>query len=449
MEVGVGVGELVAVAVAVEVSVGVGVPKKGRLCGNEQARAPIKTNTSDNAIVHLRRLMSAIINERIPMVNLAVSKTSCYTALVTAALSEEGAFCCEAKMRSVSWDPSSPAVKMIDQRLLPHELKIIELRTVDEVVDAIRSMAVRGAPAIGATAAYGLALAAVQSAAEDPDQLRDHLERAAAQLADARPTAVNLRWALSQTMDAVQDLEDTDADAMRSAIVSAAQALADADVDTNLEMAAFGAGLLPDPSTVLHHCNTGALATVDHGTALGVIRTAYEQGKRIHVLVDETRPRLQGSRLTAWELQQAGISFDIITDSAAGFHLASGEVDAVLVGADRVAANGDIANKIGTYMLALAAHDNQVPFYCVAPISTFDLTTPSGEDIPIEVRDPAEVLDLSVSGKPTAPAGSSARNPAFDITPHRLVTAFITERGVLQPPFEVSIKRAVLPEDIS
>lgn len=212
---------------------------------------------------------------------------------------------------------------------------------------------------------------------------------------------------------------------------------------TNRQIGAHGSALLPQDCTVIHHCNTGALATVDYGTALGVIRAAHESGKHVHVLVDETRPRLQGARLTAWELDRYGIPYEIITDSAAGYFLSQGTVAAALVGADRVAANGDVANKIGTYMLALAAHDQQVPFYCAVPTSTIDLSLASGEDIQIEARDPSEVLNLQWGGQPVAPTSTRALNPAFDITPHRLVSAFITEVGVVQPPFEPGLKAAV------
>ena len=208
-------------------------------------------------------------------------------------------------------------------------------------------------------------------------------------------------------------------------------------------MGSFGAALIRDGDTVIHHCNTGALATVDYGTALGVIRTAHDQGMHVHVLVDETRPRLQGARLTAWELEQYGIPYELISDNAAGHFLSRGLVSACFVGADRVAANGDVANKIGTYMLALAAHDNMVPFYVVAPTSTVDLSIPLGAEIPIEERDPGEVLHLQQGGRPIAPAGSKARNPAFDITPHRLVTAFVTEVGVLRPPYAETLADAV------
>jgi methylthioribose-1-phosphate isomerase len=324
---------------------------------------------------------------------------------------------------------------MIDQRLLPQEFTFLELRNIDELIDAIKTMAVRGAPAIGAAAAYGLALAAMHSDATSVSSLRADLEEAAEQLSRARPTAVNLKWAIERVLNETDKQDFQEPVDLKSAVLKAAISIAEEDIRTNKQMAAFGAALLPDPAVVIHHCNTGALATVDHGTALGVVRTAHDQGKEIHVLVDETRPRLQGARLTAWELEQAGIDYDLISDNAAGYFLARGEVDAVLVGADRIAANGDVANKIGTYMLALAAHDNHVPFYCVAPTSTFDLDAPNGGAIPIEERDPLEVLNLEQHGQPIAPAASTARNPAFDITPGRLITAFITERGVLRPPF--------------
>ena len=342
-------------------------------------------------------------------------------------------------MPTVSWDASGPFVNMIDQRRIPNEIVVLKLSSLEEVVNAIRTMAVRGAPAIGASAAYGLALTAMRSKATSRDALREELGSAAKLLAGARPTAVNLKWALDRILTEINVANPDKLDDLRNLVLEAAERLADEDVFINRKMATFGAALLPDPALVIHHCNTGSLATVDHGTALGVVRTAHEQGKRIHVLVDETRPRLQGARLTAWELEQAGISYDLITDNAAGYFLARSEVDAVLVGADRVAANGDVANKIGTYMLALGAQDNQVPFYCVAPSSTFDLDCPDGDEITIEERDPEEVLALTLQGLPIAPQNSSARNPAFDITPNRLVTAFITELGVIHPPYQETL----------
>jgi methylthioribose-1-phosphate isomerase len=233
------------------------------------------------------------------------------------------------------------------------------------------------------------------------------------------------------------------ADDLRAAVLTEAQKIADEDVELNQRMARHGAELIEDGDTIIHHCNTGALATVDWGTALGVIRMAHEQGKNIHVLLDETRPRLQGARLSAWELTQYGISYDIISDNAAGFFLSSGQVQKCFVGSDRTAANGDVANKIGTYMLALAAYDNGVPFYSVVPTSTVDLALKSGAEIPIEERDPAEVLGLTFQGATAHPEGASARNPAFDVTPARLVTGIVTENGVAYPPFTESLPKMV------
>jgi methylthioribose-1-phosphate isomerase len=346
-------------------------------------------------------------------------------------------------LRTVSWDPDGPAVRMIDQRHLPAELKMVMLETSSQVAQAIRDMVVRGAPAIGASAAFGLALAAAKSRTSDIKTFWKELETAAHTLRASRPTAVNLNWAIDRMIQVARNHKHEAIDAIQECLVVEAQHLADEDVRINRRIAEHGAALIEDGATVIHHCNTGALATVDYGTALGVIRMAHEQGKRVHVLVDETRPRLQGARLTAWELSQYNIEHEIICDGAAGSLMRNGNVAAAFVGADRVAANGDVANKIGTYMLALAAKDNGVPLYSVVPTSTIDLATPSGDQIPIEERDPDEVLQLERAGRPIAPRGSKARNPAFDITPHRLVTAFVTEIGVLHPPFKVNLKRAV------
>ena len=344
-------------------------------------------------------------------------------------------------MRSVAWDPQQQRLLLIDQRLLPAEFRRVALSTYQEVADAIRHMVVRGAPAIGAAAAFGMALAAQQATGSRAAML-DFLHQAAQTLKAARPTAVNLAWTVDRVLQVAQATPGGPDD-LRAAVLAEAQRIADEDVAINKRMAEIGAALINDGDTIIHHCNTGALATVDWGTALGVIRMAHEQGKRIHVLVDETRPRLQGARLTAWELAQYGIPYDIITDNAAGFFLSRGEVQKVFVGADRVAANGDVANKIGTYMLALAAHDNGVPFYPVVPSSTFDLSIAHGGLIPIEMRDPDEVLALQLKGRPVAPAGASARNPAFDVTPHRLITAIVTERGLIEPPFDRNIPRVL------
>ncbi len=301
-----------------------------------------------------------------------------------------------------------------------------------EVAEAIKNMTVRGAPAIGVTAAFGLALAACESEARDVAGLLVDIEAAAAILRSTRPTAVNLAWALERELRVIRDeLDVKDPDGLRALALEEAQRIADEDVEINKRMGEHGAALIDDGDTIIHHCNTGALAVVDWGTALGVIRSAHEQGKHVHVLVDETRPRLQGARLTAWELQQYGIPFEIISDNMAGYFLHSGQAQKVLFGADRIAANGDVANKIGTYMLALAAHDNDIPVYSVAPTSTIDLSLPDGSLIPIEERDPDEVLGIQFHGERVAPQGARARNPAFDVTPNRLITAIVTENGIV------------------
>jgi methylthioribose-1-phosphate isomerase len=345
-------------------------------------------------------------------------------------------------MRTVEWDEAHAQVRMIDQRLLPAELRLVSFDDYRQVAQAIRDMVVRGAPAIGATAAFGLALAGLQSPATQLVALRADLKEAAEVLHESRPTAVNLAWALQRMLRLAMTFDGSPQD-LRQALLEEAQRIADEDVAINRRMAQNGAVLIQDGDTIIHHCNTGALATVDWGTALGVIRMAHKQGKRVHVLVDETRPRLQGARLTAWELQQYDIPYEIISDNAAGYFLQSGQVQKVFFGGDRMAANGDVANKIGTYMLALAAHDNRVPAYTVVPTSTVDLSLPSGDRIPIEERDTREVLGLQVDGKPVAPQGASARNPAFDVTPHRLLTAIVTEQGVIYPPFEANLAMAV------
>lgn len=345
-------------------------------------------------------------------------------------------------MRTVFWEDDQ--VKMIDQRRLPGALEIMAYRKYEEVADAIRNMVVRGAPAIGATAAFGLALAARQSASDSSRELLADLKAAAAVLRSARPTAVNLGWALDRVLRSVEQ-KDTSVDELRQAVLDEAQKIADEDVEINKRMARHGAALIDDGDTVIHHCNTGSLAAVDWGTALGVIRMAHEDGKRVHVLVDETRPRLQGARLTAWELEQYGIPYEIISDNMAGHFLHSGQAQKVFFGADRVAANGDVANKIGTYMLSLAAHDNEVPAYAVVPTSTIDLTLKDGSLIPIEERDPGEVLDLQFRGEPIAPQNAKARNPAFDVTPNHLISAIVTENGVAYPPFHANLPEFVVP----
>ena len=360
------------------------------------------------------------------------------------ALSPEGVFCV-CHMRTVEWNYEKNTVRMIEQRKLPAVFEVVEYDHYRQVADAIRDMVVRGAPAIGGAAGFGLALAAQNSTATNPTALRADLKEAAEVLEAARPTAINLAWALKRMLDLAAGFEGSAAD-LRQKMLEEAQRIADEDVAVNQRMARNGAVLIDDGDTLIHHCNTGALATVDWGTALGVIRMAHEQGKRLHVLVDETRPRLQGSRLTAWELEQYGIPYEIISDNAAGHFLHSGQVQKVFFGGDRMAANGDVAKKIGTYMLALAAHDNDVPAYSVVPTSTIDLSLAHGGLIPIEERDPQEVLNLRVGRQATSPKGAHARNPAFDVTPHRLLTAIVTENGVVYPPFGVNLAKVVRGE---
>jgi methylthioribose-1-phosphate isomerase len=351
-------------------------------------------------------------------------------------------------MRTIEYNPEIPVIRMIDQRRLPGTFTILKLENLEDVLHAIKDMAVRGAPAIGITAAFGLALVGRLNLDRTEAAWRNHLENAGNQLLEARPTAVNLRWAVDRTLKFSQTLKDDPLPAAQGKLDTYVQALADDDVETNRRMAAYGAKLLEDGSTVIHHCNTGSLAAVDYGTALGVIRYAHESGKKIHVLVDETRPRLQGARLTVWELDQYGIPYDLICDNAAGYFLQHEQVQAVLVGADRVAANGDVANKIGTYMLALAAHDTGVPFYCVAPRSTFDPHIQSGDEIPIEQRPESEILTIQLGSQSVVPTAASARNPAFDITPHRLVSSFITDAGIISPPYRESIKSLLQGDEI-
>ncbi|MCE5208238.1 MAG: S-methyl-5-thioribose-1-phosphate isomerase [Chloroflexi bacterium] len=337
-------------------------------------------------------------------------------------------------MRTLQWDHQKNELVMIDQRLLPGEFKLVNCKNHAEVASAISEMVVRGAPAIGVAAAFGIALAAINSKTGDLEALKNELRDASRTLQSSRPTAVNLAWALKRLMEKYDTFSGS-ADNLRGFLIAEACRMAEEDVEINRRMAEHGARLIDDGDTIIHHCNTGALAAVDWGTALGVIRMAHEQGKNVHVLVDETRPRLQGARLTAWELQQYGIPYEIITDNMAGYFLRSGQVKKVFFGADRITANGDVANKIGTYMLSLAAFDNQVPAYTTAPISTIDLSLASGEQIPIEERSPSEVLDISYQGQQVTPTGAHARNPAFDVTPHRLITGIITEKGVIYPPY--------------
>jgi methylthioribose-1-phosphate isomerase len=343
-------------------------------------------------------------------------------------------------MRTVFWEENH--IRMIDQRVLPDEYVIVDFDSIDGVAHAIRDMAVRGAPAIGATGAYGMALAARLSSATTSQALLDDLQAARATLDASRPTAVNLSWATQRLIDVARAAAESGStpDAIREALLAEAEALADEDVEINRRMGFNGAEVVPDGANILHHCNTGALATVDFGTALGVIFACQEQGKTIHVWVDETRPRLQGARLTAWELMHAEIPMHLIADNAAGHLMRTGQVDVVLYGADRVAANGDVANKVGSYKLAVVARENGIPVYSVVPTSTIDLNLPTGDDIPIEERGAEEVTHIN--GVSIAPEGVPVYNPAFDVTPHRYLTGIITEEGVCYPPFTVSLRKA-------
>ena len=334
------------------------------------------------------------------------------------------------------WDEG--ALCLLDQTGLPRELRTIRCTSYEEVAEAIRTLRVRGAPAIGLAAAYGMALAARQHGGHTLDEGLQFLRQAAATLRATRPTAVNLPHALDRMLEAAEAAEDVAA--LPPRVLEAAQALARTDVEANRRIGAAGAALLPQGARVLTYCNTGMLATGGYGTAFGVLRCAHERGRGIHVIACETRPVLQGARLTAWELVQAGIPGTLITDNAAGALMRVGSVDAVVVGADRIAANGDVANKVGTYTLAVLAHAHHVPFYVAAPLSTVDLETPSGDAIPIEERQPGEVV--TIGGVLVAPAQIAVRNPAFDITPHPLVTAIITDAGVISPPYGPALRQA-------
>jgi len=332
---------------------------------------------------------------------------------------------------TLRWDRTRLFV--LDQTALPRQEREIECRAAADVAAAIREMRVRGAPAIGAAAAYGLALEAAAIGETEIPQFLRRLEEAAALLEGARPTAVNLRWALRRMLRVVRAAGEVTVAELREALTAEAEAIAAEDVRTNRAIGRHGAALIRRGERILTHCNTGSLATVDYGTAFGIARTAHDDGKGISLIACETRPYLQGARLTAWEALRAGMDVTLITDNAAGALMARGQVDRVLVGADRIARNGDVANKIGTYALAVLARAHEIPFVVAAPLSTIDLDTPDGAAIPIEERPASEVTHLA--GIPVAPDGVRALNPAFDITPHHLVTAIVTEAGVARPPY--------------
>ncbi len=326
-------------------------------------------------------------------------------------------------------------IRLLDQTRLPHSVNWVEIDNWRDAADAIKTMIVRGAPAIGCTAALGLALAGRSAIAPGREAFLDKLQIAADGLCNARPTAVNLSWAVNRLMCLARTLPEVTE--IKQLLIDEALRMLNEDIQINRTMGQYGAALLPDSCRVITHCNAGALATAGYGTALGVIRAAVESGKNVTVFADETRPRLQGMKLTAWELMESGIPVTVITDNMSAALMNTSVIDCVIVGADRIAANGDTANKIGTYGLAVIARHHNVPFYVAAPVSTFDFNLATGAAIPIEQRDPAEVTHLDDIA--LGPSNLTAWNPAFDVTPAELVTAIITERGVLKPPFSTSI----------
>jgi methylthioribose-1-phosphate isomerase len=338
-------------------------------------------------------------------------------------------------IRTIEWKDTE--VVMLDQRLLPMQEVYRNCGDYSEVAEAIRAMVIRGAPAIGVAAAMGVALGVTKANASSLEDLDPQFERICGKISEARPTAVNLCWAVRRMKDVYSRTRAAGIDAIRCALVREAKSMFEEDIRANREMGRQGQSLIADGARVLTHCNAGALATAGYGTALGVIRAAVESGKRVHVYADETRPFLQGARLTAWELQKDNIPVTVITDSMAGYFMRLGRIDCVIVGADRIAANGDVANKIGTYSAAVLAKENGLPFYVAAPTSTFDLTIPDGSRIPIEERNPEEMR--FVQGVPVMSEQTAVANPAFDVTPHQYVTAIITERGIARAPYSETL----------
>ena len=341
------------------------------------------------------------------------------------------------EIRPIQW--SDGKLWLLDQTRLPLEEITLELDRCQQAIDAIRDMQVRGAPAIGVTAAYAMAMAAREISATSPDEYMSQLEDAASRVAAARPTAVNLFWAVERMVSLAKSQPDPLS--LPERLLTEAQRMYQEDEEINRKMGGLGKDLMPDGGAVLTHCNTGALATTGFGTALGVIRAGWEAGKRFQVYNTETRPWLQGARLTSWEFQQLGIPATLIVDSAAGMLMRSGEISCVITGADRIAANGDTANKVGTYSLAVLAKENGIPFYIAAPTSTIDLDLATGDDIDIEERPSHEVTHFK--GSPTAPEGVAAVNPAFDVTPHRYINGIVSEGGVARSPYLESLKLAV------
>jgi len=342
-------------------------------------------------------------------------------------------------IKTLEW--TDAGVRFIDQTKLPTEEVYVTCKTYEEVANAIKTMIVRGAPAIGVSAAMGIALGVRDSKAQTADELAPELERICKVIGATRPTAVNLFWAIRRMQGKFAQLRDKPVAEIKRQMVAEAQRMHVEDIAANEAMGKHGAVLLPSRGSVLTHCNAGALCAAGYGTALGVIRAAVESGKQIHVFADETRPFLQGARLTAWELMKDNIPTTLISDNMAGAIMRQGKINAVVVGADRIAANGDVANKIGTYTVAILAKEHGIPFYVAAPISTVDLETPDGSKIPIEQRASTEVTHMA--GKQIAPDGVVVENPAFDVTPHEYVAAIITERGVARAPYAESLKSLV------
>ncbi|HSF14932.1 MAG TPA: S-methyl-5-thioribose-1-phosphate isomerase [Vicinamibacteria bacterium] len=338
---------------------------------------------------------------------------------------------------TIRWD--GDAVVLIDQRILPTREEYLACRDAEAVAAAIKDMVVRGAPAIGVTAAFGIVLGLRQARAKSADGLREALASVSELMAGTRPTAVNLFWAIERMKKRFGELLPSGVEATLAGLEKEALSIQAEDIDMNRRMGRHGAALVPDGARILTHCNAGALATAGYGTALGVMRACVEAGKRIEVFADETRPFLQGARLTAWELNKDKIPVTLITDNMAGHFMARGEIDLVIVGSDRIVANGDVANKIGTYSVAVLAKEHAIPFYVAAPTSTFDLSISSGKDVPIEERSPDEVTH--VQGVRMAPEGVGVRNPAFDVTPNRLVTAIVCENGVARAPYGESLRQ--------
>ncbi|MFH1017147.1 MAG: S-methyl-5-thioribose-1-phosphate isomerase [Pseudomonadota bacterium] len=341
---------------------------------------------------------------------------------------------------TVEWKDGK--VVVLDQKLLPHKTKYHSYSEPEEVARSIQDMTLRGAPAIGVAAALGLALGAQKLAKTDLANARERFEEWARMFAQTRPTAVNLFWAIER-MKGMSARSFDSAKSWADALLKEALLIREEDIAACKRMGELGNELVPPNARILTHCNAGALATAGWGTALGVIRSAAKAGKNISVWVDETRPFLQGARLTAWELKEEGIPATLISDNMAGHFMSRGEVDLVIVGADRIAANGDVANKIGTYTLAVLAHENRVPFFVAAPLSTLDFNTPTGKEIPIEERDPKEVAEFG--GVRVAPDAVHARHPAFDVTPNRFITAIITEAGIAKPPYGESLRKFKKP----